>query len=97
MFESLEKLLPKSLTRNGAAQKVEAAIIISKTGAVLLDIFGAEAAMHMKPAGYRTGELIIDCDRSVYGEQVVLREQDLIEGLNKMLGPRTVRRVRVRS
>lgn len=97
MFEPLGKLLPKSLKNAGAARKVEAAVMVRKASDVLRDVFGAEMASTMHAAVYRDGELTIICDRSVYGKEVELREQDVIEKMNKALGSRVVSRVRARS
>ena len=73
---------------------VEAAVVIEAGGAAIHLTFGPDVAGHCRAASFKDGVLKVACDRSVYAETLRLREQELIDAVNKRLGSDTVSRIR---
>lgn len=95
MFEKLGRLLPSSLKRSGEVRRgVEAAVVIEAARAAIHITFGPDVAGHCRAASFKDGTLKIACDRSVYAETIRLREQELLDAVNKRVGGGTVRGIR---
>jgi len=95
MFQKLGRLLPSSIKKSGEMRRgVEAAVVIEAGQAAVHLTFGPDVAGHCRAASFKDGTLKIACDRSVYAETIRLREQELLDAVNKRLGGSSVRHIR---
>jgi predicted nucleic acid-binding Zn ribbon protein len=96
MFTSLKNLLPKSLRKAGAVRRVRATMVLDQAIEVLSAVFSPEMAAHMTPKTFIEGRLTIQCDKSVYAQEIVLRSDEIRARMNARLGGEEVTRVTAR-
>ena len=94
MFESLGKLLPHALRTPSARKSVEAAMVIASTEEALRDVFGAETTARLRVVSFKNGVITIVCERSVYAQEIALREREVVACANRRLGADMVKKLR---
>lgn len=93
-MDRIDKLLPSSIRKAGAAGTVKAAMVLSVVETALADRFGAETAACMRPATFRNGTVTIRCTRAAYAQEIALHEVDLLGAIARDLGHGTITRLR---
>lgn len=81
-MESLKNLLGRSLRRAGAEKQVRAVEVIDIATRILADLFG-DLAVSMRPTSYKDGFLKVRCGSSVCGQELLLRESEVIARMKR--------------
>ena len=81
-MESLKNLLGRSLRRAGAEKQVRAVEVIDVATRVLTALFG-DLSVSMKPTSYKEGVLKVRCSNSVCGQELLLRESEVIARMKR--------------
>lgn len=93
-MDRIDKLLPTSIRKAGAAGTVKAAMVLSVVESALVDRFGAETAACMRPTVFKNHVITVRCSRAAYAQEIALHEVDLLDAIARDLGAGTVTRLR---
>lgn len=96
MLESLGRLLPKNLKRAGASKSIDAAMIAEEAAKALAEAFGDDTS-HLRVVSFKDGVVKVACDRSVYAEDLRLREREIVDAMNARIGAHRVTAVKASS
>jgi len=94
MFQRLDKLMPQSLKRTGAAVPVRAAMILDEVGSVLVARFGQECASAMRPVKFKNGIVTVRCAEAAMTDEIKMREAEVVRAVNDKFGDGTVSGIR---
>ncbi len=94
MITPLKNLLAESIQRTGAAKEINAAVICNEFDKIMLEIFGDKAKNKVKAQYIKNGTLTVAVLSSVWGQEIKLNEQEILEKLQKKVGINEVVRLR---
>ncbi|MEA3272932.1 MAG: DUF721 domain-containing protein [Patescibacteria group bacterium] len=91
----LGSMLKGSLAKKGALTRIEATLILAEFEKVVLKVLGRKFEDVFQTVSFKDGTLIVICESSVAVQELRLNEAMLICELNKILGDKVVREIRV--
>ena len=91
MFYDLKSLLQRSLRQKGVAGAVEATQVTSALRGVVAEIFSREVANELRQVILQGDTIKISAGSSALAGELRMREQVLLEGLNKKIPGRNYR------
>jgi len=94
MIIPIKNLLAESVQRTGAAREINAAVICNEFDKIMLEIFGDKAKNKVKAQYIKNGTLTVAVLSSVWGQEIKLHEQEILEKLQKKVGINKVVRLR---
>ncbi|OGY90723.1 MAG: hypothetical protein A3B30_00590 [Candidatus Komeilibacteria bacterium RIFCSPLOWO2_01_FULL_52_15] len=89
-FTPLSGLLKHRARKRGIATKVEAAMILEYFNQVVRAQFGDEAVPSMRPLSVKNGILTVAVLSPVLEQELMLREQQLLQQVNEKAGEHAV-------
>lgn len=78
-------------------KQVEAAEIIEIAQKAFLEIFGEELANHAHPQFLKNRTLTVTCGSAALAQEIRLRQKEIVDSINKILGKSEVDRIRYLS
>ncbi len=75
---------------------LEAAAVAYRVGECWLQAVGADVARHARPAGIRSGVLVVNVDSSVWSQQLQLSRDEILAALKREMGAEAPRELRFR-
>jgi predicted nucleic acid-binding Zn ribbon protein len=94
MATHLKNLIQQSVSRAGISKEVGAAVICNEFDKIMLEIFGDKAKNKVKAQYIKNGTLTVAVLSSVWGQEIKLHEQEILEKLQKKVGINKVVRLR---
>lgn len=96
MFTDLKRHLNKKLKQLGIENKVEAALVCETWEKVVISVFGKEGINNTKALFFKDNVLTIRVENSSWASELKMRQNKLLEEINKNLGEDLVEGVRFR-
>lgn len=94
-FTSISDSLKQTLGKHTSLRKqVEASQVVEYATQVFTELFPAELATHAKPLFLKNRTLTVTCSSAVLAQEIRLRQQEIVENINKKLGKQEVDRIR---
>jgi len=94
MVTPLKNLLPESIQKAGIAKQVGAAVVCNEFDKIMLEIFGDKVKNKVKAQYVKNGTLTVAVLSSVWGQEIKLHEQEILEKLRQKVGENKVERLR---
>jgi predicted nucleic acid-binding Zn ribbon protein len=94
-FTPLGEALQKKVTQNTPLSKqVEASMVILYAEETIKEIFGTSNAIQAKPLFLKNRTLTITCASSSIAQEIRLKQQQIVDNINKKIGKNEVDRIR---
>ncbi|MFH0804886.1 MAG: DciA family protein [Patescibacteria group bacterium] len=94
MATSLKDLLSSSISRAGIGEQVTAAVVCTEFDRIALKILGPAVQDKLKAMYVKNSTLTVAVGSSSVGQEIKLHELEILEELNKKVGPPNVERLR---
>jgi len=94
-FVQIKDLLPKAVSKYGVQREVRGALVRDRARQAVKDVWGSEVT-EVRPLFFKEGVLVVEVENSAWGQEVFMKEEELIELIGKELGVKEVR-TRVRG
>ncbi|MBU0660711.1 DUF721 domain-containing protein [Patescibacteria group bacterium] len=94
-FTSVNDTLGKKMDTDSALKtQLEAAEVVKISTKVFVDIFGEKSAAQIKPLFLKNRTLTVTCGSSAIAQEIRLKQAEIVEKMNKVLGGNEVDRIR---
>ena len=94
MVTSIKDILQSSLQKAGIADQVNAAMVCNEFNRIMEEVFGKQISEKVKALYVKNRTLTLAVMSSAVGQELKLREQELIQKLEKKVGKNRVERLR---
>ena len=94
-LKPLGGMLKKNLSNKGALTRIEATLILAEFEKVVIKMLGENFRGVCEPNYFKEGVLAVTCNSSVVMQELKLREAMIICELNKILGDKIVKEIRI--
>ena len=96
-FEPIRRILPKAIHNAGITRQVTAVRILDEAGAVVRAFWGEEKAAFIEVVSFHEGVLKINATAPVALQELKLWEVRIQNELNRRLGSKVVRQLKIQS
>ncbi|MDD5040148.1 MAG: DUF721 domain-containing protein [Patescibacteria group bacterium] len=94
MVTSIKDILQSSLQKAGIADQVNAAVVCNEFNRIMEELFGTQISGKVKALYVKNRTLTLAVMSSAVGQELKLKERELIEKLEKKVGKNRVERLR---
>jgi len=94
MTIQIKNLLQQSVNRAGITKEVRAAVVCNEFDKIITGIFGNKAKNKVKAQYVKNNTLTVAVLSSVWGQEIKLHEQEILEKLHNKVGQNKVERLR---
>lgn len=97
-FEPLQKFIPRAAGHYGVSNELKAAKVCHDFRAIVPEIFAGKELphLHVKPAHYKNGELVINVTSPAWAQEVIMRKTKIIEEMNKKSADEAIKTLKTR-
>lgn len=95
MFIKIERVLNKSLKKNGILNKIDEGQIFDVAVAVIADILGAQAIIKIKPLRIENKTLYLSCLSDILSQRIKKFEKKILWELNSPFHRQVLSKIRI--
>lgn len=77
------------------ARRIASAVILQQSSSGLAAVLGEEQSKNLTPASFKAGKLVLKTSHGVWGQEVMLRQPEIIEEINRRLGRDLIKSIKV--
>lgn len=97
MFTDLRRHLNKKIKQLGIQDQVEAALVCEAWGKAVVSVFGKEGSKNTKALFFKNNILTIQVKNSSWASELKMRQNKLLEEINKKLDKEIVKGIKFRA
>ncbi len=94
MLKSLGNLLQQRVSRSPVLKGAAAALTVEAGNKVLKELLGEDITEYAQVAYFKDGTLAIGCLSSTVAQEIRLKENEIIDSINKKIGANIVKKLR---
>jgi hypothetical protein len=95
-FYPISRIIPKAIQKAGIDSQVSAARVVEEARKVILRLWGDERARFAEPASFREGTLNVAVRSASAAHTLRTMETRIVNEINRMLGQKKVKTIRMR-
>ncbi len=97
-FTSMSDSLQKRMgAQSPLRHQLETAQVLTCAMTVFQECFGSELSAHIKPLFLKNRTLTVTCSSSVLAQEIRMKQGDIVQKINNILGKKEVDRIRYLS